>query len=331
MNRANKIKAEDGSLMQSYIADKLLSNKNKKDDLIKVYSPLLGIKLKTDQKSLCKRCYAYYCNCDGKLLQNYKNKNLRIKKFHVNKIKFKDNIFILYVEDKEKNFKKLYCKYLIFACGPIVSAILLNTIQPIKEKLQLNHNGVFTFPFISYYKIKKYPLALSNLNLEIYAKSKKINSRFPDAYTNIFPLKPQLIIKYPLLKIIPNFILNRIYIAVTFMDSSYVESKFCLKEKKIYGKYQKKFYIKSYIFFIRLIVFLFRNSFSIPITLPIFSKPGSDIHYASTLKNITFKKNISESIFFADSSQIDSVIAMNSTVYNLSLLKTKLRNWLKNK
>ena len=50
MNRANKIKAEDGSLMQSYIADKLLSNKNKKDDLIKVYSPLLGIKLKTDQK-----------------------------------------------------------------------------------------------------------------------------------------------------------------------------------------------------------------------------------------------------------------------------------------
>ena len=62
-------------------------------------------------------------------------------------------------------------------------------MQPIKENLHLNHNGVFTFPFISYYKIKKYPLALSNLNLEIYTKSKKINSRFPGAYTNIFPLK----------------------------------------------------------------------------------------------------------------------------------------------
>ena len=38
--------------MQSYIADKLLSNKNKKDDLIKVHSPLLGIKLKTDQERI---------------------------------------------------------------------------------------------------------------------------------------------------------------------------------------------------------------------------------------------------------------------------------------
>ena len=57
------------------------------------------------------------------------------------------------------------------------------------------------FHLLATTKIKKYPLALSNLNLEIYAKSKKINSRFLDAYTNIFPLKPQLIIKYPLLKI----------------------------------------------------------------------------------------------------------------------------------
>jgi hypothetical protein len=115
------------------------------------------------------------------------------------------------------------------------------------------------------------------------------------------------------------------------MDSSFVNSKFCLKDKKIYGKYTNNFYLKSYFIFFRLVLFLFKNTFSAPITLPIFSKPGSDIHYASTLKDVSIEDDISEKLFIADSSQVDNVIAINSTIYNLIHTKNKLRKWIKNK
>ena len=331
VTRANEIKSDNGYLMQSDLADVLLSRNSEKSNFIKVHSPLLAIKLQSDKKAFCKKCKAYYCNCDGKILQNYQTHNTQFREYHVVKIQFDQEYFSIYGEDKSNKNKKFYCKYLILACGPIVSAILLNTLQPINQNLNLNHNGLFTFPFFSYYKIKKQPLALSNINLEIYSKQKPFNSKFPIAYTNIFPLKPQLIVKYPFMKIIPNFILNRMYVAITFMDSSFVNSKFCLKDKKIYGKYTNNFYLKSYFIFFRLILFLFKNTFSTPITFPIFSKPGSDIHYASTLKNVHIKDDISERLFIADSSQVDNVIAINSTIYNLIYTKNKLRKWIKNK
>ena len=115
------------------------------------------------------------------------------------------------------------------------------------------------------------------------------------------------------------------------MDSSFVNSKFCLKNKKITGKYTNNFYLRSFLIFLRLIHFLFKNTFSLPLTLPIFSRPGSDIHYASTLKNINIKKDISEGLFIADSSKVDKVVAINSTIYNLIYNKKKLRKWIKNK
>ena len=331
VTRANEIKADNGSLMQSDLADVLLSKNYEKSKFIKVHSPLLAIKLQSDKESFCKKCKAYYCNCDGKILQNYQTNNVQFKELHVKKIKFDKKYFSIYGKDKHNKNKKFSCKYLILACGPIVSATLLNTLQPINQNLNLNHNGLFTFPFFSYYKIKKYPLALSNLNLEIHSKQKKLKSDFPIAYTNIFPLKPQLLVKYPFLKIIPNFILNRMYVAITFMDSSFVNSKFCLKNKKIIGRYTNNFYLRSYLIFLRLINFLFKNTFSLPLTLPIFSRPGSDIHYASTLKNISIKNDISERLFIADASKVDNVVAINSTIYNLIYNKNKLRKWIKNK
>ncbi len=331
VTRANEIKADNGSLMQSDLADVLLTQNNKKSKFIQVHSPLLAIKLQKDQESFCKKCKAFYCNCNGKILQNYQTNNAHFRELHVIKIQFDKKYFSIYGKDKSNKNKVFYCKYLILACGPIVSAILLNTLQPINQNLNLNHNGLFTFPFFSYYKIKKNPLALSNINLEIHSKQKNFKSEFPSAYTNIFPLKPQLLVKYPFMKIIPNFILNRTYIAITFLDSSFVNSKFSLKNKKIYGKYTNNFYLKSYLIFCRLILFLLKNTFSLPMTLPIFSKPGSDIHYASTLQNISIRNDISERLFFADSSKVDNVIAINSTIYHLSYIKNKLRKWIENK
>ncbi len=329
VNRANSIKDENKISMQSDLSEKILFSKSNKRSFIDFHSPFLGIAIKNESQSICKKCGAYYCNCDGKLLQPYKFNDEKIIEFEIKKIKKDGNIFLLTGTNHEKRRETISCKYLIFACGPIISPLLVNMIKEIPNELNLNHNGLFSFPFISLFKIKNKPLALSNLNLSIYTSKTAKNHKDPEAYANIYPLKPQLLIKYPLLKRISNMILNRLYYCVVYTDSTFVNSKLNIKESKIKGEYKKKFYFFSIFIYLRIIFFLFRKAFCLPILFPIYSSPGTDIHYGSTLSNINFGKNLNNKIFFYDSSKIKKVSSINPTVRNLTFSRRKFRNWIK--
>ena len=327
VNKADQIKDTNNIKMHSDLSEALLNLNKRKKKCILVHSPFLGIKLVNDSESLCKKCNAYYCNCDGKILQEYKFNKKLIKEIEIQKIRTKNNIFTLSGIDKYHNEKEISCKYLIFACGPFASAILFNKIKKIPENLTLNHNGLFSFPFISPFKIKNKPLALSNINISIHSKRVN-NGKDPEAYTNIFPLKPQLVLRYPFLKYISQSILDRLYYCVVYTDSSFVESKFNIKNKKVIGKYKNKFFLFSFYTYLRLILFLFINGYCLPLFIPIFSKPGSDIHYGSTLANIKLNEEWDKRIFFSDSSRIKKISSINSTIKNLIFAKKNLISWL---
>ena len=114
-----------------------------------------------------------------------------------------------------------------------------------------------------------------------------------------------------------------------YTDSSFVKSKFNIKNKKIRGKYKISFFYFSILVYLRLIPFLLIKGLSIPIFFPIFSKPGSDIHYGSTLANINLSENLDKRIFFADSSKVEKISAINSTIKNLVFARKGLKNWIK--
>ena len=316
--------------MQSYLADKLLLSDVSTSNSINVFSPFLGIKIKNEYESLCQKCKAYYCNCDGKLLQQYNFDKDLIEELEIIDIKkTKNNLFLLTGTDIKNMTKLIKCKYIIFASGPIASSILLNKVLKLPENLNLNHNGLFSFPFISLFPQKRKSLALSNLNITIncFRNKKKIND--PEAYANIFPLKPQLLIRFPFLKILSQRILNRLYYCVIYTDSSFVKSKFNIKNKQIKGKYKTIFFLYAILVYLRLIPFLLIKGFSIPLLFPIFSKPGTDIHYGSTLANLNLDKNLEKKIFFSDSSRIKRISAINSTVKNLAFARKGLKSWIK--
>tara|TARA_B100001989_G_scaffold67234_1_gene45529 strand:+ start:1007 stop:2395 length:1389 start_codon:yes stop_codon:yes gene_type:complete len=330
VNRANLIRDDNKISMQSDLSEKILFSKSNEKSFINFHSPFLGIAIKNESQSICKKCGAYYCNCDGKLLQPYKFNNEKIIEFEVKKIKQDGNIFFLTGINHENRRETISCKYLIFACGPIISPLLVNMIKKIPNELNLNHNGLFSFPFLSFYKIKNKPLALSNLNLSIYSSKTAKYQKDPEAYANIFPLKPQLLIKYPFLNGISDKILNRLYYCVVYTDSTFVNSKLNIKESKVKGEYKKKFYFFSIFIYLRIILFLLRKAFCLPILFPIYSSPGTDIHYGSTLSNVDFGKNLNNKIFFYDSSTIKKISSINPTVRNLTLSKRKFRDWITN-
>ena len=330
VNKACDIKDLRGIKMQSHLADKLLLSKTDHSKLINVFSPFLGIKIKNEDQSLCRKCKAHYCNCDGKLLQKYNFKRELIEELEIIDInKTKNDIFLLTGTDKKNKTKMIECKYIIFACGPIASSILLNKLVKLPDNLNLNHNGLFSFPFISLFASKQKSLALSNLNISINFLRNKSKNYEPEFYANIFTLKPQLLIRFPFLKILSKRILNRLYYCIVYTDSSFVKSKFNIQNKKIRGKYKISFFYFSILVYLRLIPFLLIKGLSIPIFFPIFSKPGSDIHYGSTLANINLSENLDKRIFFADSSRVEKISAINSTIKNLVFARKGLKNWIK--
>ena len=143
-----------------------------------------------------------------------------------------------------------------------------------------------------------------------------------------FPLKPQLLIKFPFLKFLNKKILDRLYYCVVYTDSSYVASKLHIRQKKIIGKY-KKFFLFSIFVYLRLNLFLLIKGFSFPLFLPIYSKPGTDIHYGSTLSNIDLGDDLNKRIYFSDSSRVEEISAVNSTIKNLVAARKGLIEWLK--
>ena len=329
VNKASEIKDLKDLKMQSNLADKLIKFPIDTKKSINVFSPFLSIKIKNDYQSLCKKCQAYYCNCDGKILQKYNFKKELIRELEIVDIKNKNEFFELSVRNKNKIKEIINCKYIIFACGPIASPLLLNKFEKTSDILKLNHNGLFSFPFISFFKIKEKPLAISNINLTINLFKSKKNIYDPQAYANIFPLKPQLLIKFPFLKVLNKKILDRLYYCVVYTDSSFVASKFNIRQKKILGKYKKKFFLFSIFVYLRLNLFLLIKGFSFPLFLPIYSKPGTDIHYGSTLSNIDLGDDLNKRIYFSDSSRVEEISAVNSTIKNLVAARKGLIEWLK--
>ena len=158
--------------MQSDLADKILSKKIPKNSIFDVHSPYLAINLSKDKLSYCRNCNAYYCNCEGKSLQDYKVNKEIIKSFEVHDIYRENSAFILSGLGEDNKRIEIKCTYLIFACGPIASPTLLKNLCKLPKKINLNHNGLFSFPFFSLYKIKLKQLALTNLYNSIFKSSK---------------------------------------------------------------------------------------------------------------------------------------------------------------
>ena len=76
-------------------------------------------------------------------------------------------------------------------------------------------------------------------------------------------------------------------------------------------------------------LFLLIKGLSFPLFLPIYSKPGTDIHYGSTLSNIELGNDLNKRIYFSDSSRVEEISAVNSTIKNLVAARKGLIQWLK--
>lgn len=333
VNKASKLINKNGEKIHSKLSENLLnlSTANSDETNIKVFSPFLALSKKDIDLAICERCQAYYCNCSGSSLQKKIINKTNIYDIHVEKIhKLEDYFLICGLDNKnlEINFK---CKFIIFGSGPLASAYLLNTFFPIKNKLEILHNPIFSFPFFSLYPLSNNPLGLSNLNISIFPKKRFLLDKFPNSYANIFPLKPQLLVRFPFFRFIPNIILNRLYIAVIFSDSKFVASIFNLQNKTITGKYKSSYFKHACKTFLNLSFYLLKFGKALPLLPPLISKPGNDIHYGGTLSKIKFPEELKRKLFFVDPSKAKRITSVNPTVINLSRNIKKLNIWLDSK
>lgn len=287
------------------------------------HDPLLAI---NNQQALtqCQECKAYGCNCDGKNLTLIPIQSSIIDGYVFKIEELESGSFQLHLKVPLGSIEKVNCSRIIFAAGPLVSMELASQFLSLPSKIPVIHNGLYSFPFISLIATSNPTFGLSHLNLSIVnCKTKQIES-----YTNIFPLQPQLIRKYPLMRWLPQWILCRLYYCIVFTHSDYTASYICRNKRLVIGRYKHSYRHHVHLTFRALAKALLQKLKAIPLTLPIISNPGSDIHYGGTLSTSVIPKSLSSKIFFMDTSRRTHQPAVNPTGLHLTQAMQDLENWI---